>query len=58
MNASKPAVVTDPNSEYQVTLHKYFFANNIILEFRVKNTVASNILKNVTLELATDSEDI
>ena len=40
----KSIELTDPKSEYVVTLIKYFFEEHIVLEFKVKNTLNNIVI--------------
>jgi len=50
--------VTDVNSEYLVKVRKIFFDDYLVLEFNIKNTLDSQVLSDVHVELQFDSDDL
>jgi len=50
--------VTDPNSEYLVKVRKIFFDEYLVLEFSVKNTLDSQVLCDVNVDLQFDTDDL
>ncbi|RNC31078.1 coatomer gamma subunit, partial [Trypanosoma cruzi] len=52
--SSEPVPLTDPDSEYVVTVMKHTYISNIVLQFKVKNTMEKVTFKNIAIELDTD----
>lgn len=52
--SSELVPLTDPDSEYVVTVMKHTYISHIVLQFRVKNTMEKTIFKNVRFEVDTD----
>lgn len=50
--------ITDPNAEYLVKLRKIFFDEYIVLEFSIKNTLDSQVLCDVHVDMQFDTEDL
>ncbi|RNC41639.1 putative coatomer gamma subunit, partial [Trypanosoma cruzi] len=44
--SSEPVPLTDPDSEYVVTVMKHTYISNIVLQFKVKNTMEKVTFKN------------
>ncbi|CBH18216.1 Coatomer subunit gamma [Trypanosoma equiperdum] len=55
--SSEPVPLSDPDSEYFVTLIKHVYVAHVVLQFRVKNTMDSVVFRRVTVEMDTEELD-
>ncbi|KAI4528718.1 Coatomer, gamma subunit [Schizophyllum commune Loenen D] len=56
-SSSTPAQLTESETEYQVTCVKHIFAENIVFQFNVSNTLPDTLLENVSVVMQPQSED-
>eukprot|EP00828_Plagiopyla_frontata_P025127 TRINITY_DN320_c0_g1_i2.p1 TRINITY_DN320_c0_g1~~TRINITY_DN320_c0_g1_i2.p1 ORF type:complete len:620 (+),score=92.92 TRINITY_DN320_c0_g1_i2:335-2194(+) len=56
MTSSKS--LTDDQSEYLVKSQKFIFQNHIVIEFKIKNTLTNLLLKNMTVQVNFNSEEL
>lgn len=51
LNSSPRQDITEKEAAFPVCVVKHLFSRTIVLEFSVRNTVADNLLKNVSVEV-------
>lgn len=56
--SSKPVQLTEAEVEYVVACTKHVFAEHVVLQFKVTNTVNDQLLSNVSVGFAMDPDDV
>ncbi|TYZ66956.1 hypothetical protein PybrP1_012434 [[Pythium] brassicae (nom. inval.)] len=56
--SSKPVQLTEAEVEYVVSCTKHVFAEHVVLQFKVTNTVNDQLLTNVSVGFAMDPDDV
>lgn len=56
--SSKPVQLTEAEVEYVVSCTKHVFAEHVVLQFKVTNTVNDQLLRNVSVGFAMDPDDV
>lgn len=51
IRSSKPVMLTEAETEYGVELIKHIFANHVVLQFLVKNTIEGQVMTNVGMRI-------
>lgn len=51
IRSSKPVMLTEAETEYGVELIKHVFANHVVMQFIVKNTIEGQVMTDVTMRL-------
>jgi coatomer protein complex subunit gamma len=55
LHSSESVALTEPETEYVVDCVKHVYAKYVVLQFNVKNTLASYLLDNVTVQTTNDT---
>ncbi|ESL07784.1 coatomer gamma subunit [Trypanosoma rangeli SC58] len=55
---SEQVPLTDPDSEYVVTVMKHTYISHIVLQFKVKNTMEKITFKNLVINVNTDEVEV
>ncbi|KAH9600254.1 Coatomer [Trypanosoma melophagium] len=57
-SSSEPVPLTDPDSEYVVTVMKHAYISHMVLQFRVKNTMEKVTFRNISIVVNTDEIEV
>ncbi|RDB29334.1 putative coatomer subunit gamma, partial [Hypsizygus marmoreus] len=56
-SSATPAQLTESETEYQVTCVKHIFAEHVVFQFNVSNTLPDTVLENVSVIMQPQTED-
>ncbi|KAF9780088.1 coatomer subunit gamma [Thelephora terrestris] len=56
LGSSKPAQLTESETEYQVTCVKHIFAEHVVFQFNVSNTIPDTVLEQVAVVMQLSAE--
>eukprot|EP01125_Pyxidicula_operculata_P013280 TRINITY_DN4391_c0_g1_i1.p2 TRINITY_DN4391_c0_g1~~TRINITY_DN4391_c0_g1_i1.p2 ORF type:complete len:805 (-),score=190.65 TRINITY_DN4391_c0_g1_i1:2803-5217(-) len=56
LNSSSPVQLTEADAAYRVNVVKHLFRRHTIFQYNITNTIPTQLLKNVTVEIGSDDD--